>query len=217
MPKTCCSCRDDKHRYPISSDTCMCGESLDCLSTWCLFLFVNIVLARRILIFLTNGRVFVLASISMVFKNRNTPGCAYLNGWVAILGVQLLALIGMLFSIAAMGDCSFMELEERLFFPPDLDENLPLKVTQTQYVGFLTWKMLDGYVLMCMCVFLLSFQRVPLCCLHLVSVHPMLKTCYFVALSCPYATTPTLIYSDLATFTSTARIRLARYQNSLIF
>lgn len=71
-------------------------------------------------------------------------GCAYLNGWVAILGVQLLALIGMLFSIAAMGDCSFMELEERLFFPPDLDENLPLKVTQTQYVGFLTWKMLDG-------------------------------------------------------------------------
>lgn len=71
-------------------------------------------------------------------------GLAYLNGWVAILGVQLLALAGMLFSFAAMGDCSFMKLEERLFFPPDLDENLPLKVTQTQYVGFLTWMMLDG-------------------------------------------------------------------------
>jgi len=71
-------------------------------------------------------------------------GCAYLNGWVGIIGVQLLALIGMLFSVAAMGDCSFVELDERLFFPPDLDENLPLKVTQTQYVGFLTWKMLDG-------------------------------------------------------------------------
>jgi len=71
-------------------------------------------------------------------------GGAYLNGWVAIVGVQLLALAGMLFSIAALGDCSFMELENRLFFPEDLDANLPLKVTQTQYVGFLTWQMLDG-------------------------------------------------------------------------
>jgi len=95
MPKTCCSCHDDRHGYPISSDTCMCGST-------------------------------------------------YLNGWVGILSAQLLALIGMLFSIAALGDCSFMELDERLFFPADLDENLPLKVTQTQYVGFLTWQMLDG-------------------------------------------------------------------------
>jgi len=54
-------------------------------------------------------------------------------------------LIGMLFSIATMGDCSFVELDERLFFPSDFDVNLPLKVTQTQYVGFLTWQMLDGY------------------------------------------------------------------------
>ena len=87
---------------------------------------------------------------------RNALGCAYLNGWVAILGVQLFALVGMLFSIAAMGDCSFMELDERLFFPPDLDENLPLKVTQTKYVGFLTWQALDGYVMVFMNV-LLSF------------------------------------------------------------
>lgn len=71
-------------------------------------------------------------------------GCAYLNGWVAVLGIQLLALIGMLFSIATLGDCSFMELDERLFFPADMDENLPLKVTQAQYVGFLTWQKLDG-------------------------------------------------------------------------
>lgn len=71
-------------------------------------------------------------------------GCVYLNGWAGVLSVQLLALIGMLFSVATLGDCSFMELENRLFFPLDLDENLPLKVTQTQYVGFLTWKMLDG-------------------------------------------------------------------------
>lgn len=71
-------------------------------------------------------------------------GTAYLNGWVAVLGIQLFALIGMLFSIATLGDCSFMELDERLFFPGDMDEDLPLKVTQTQYVGFLTWKMLDG-------------------------------------------------------------------------
>jgi len=95
MPKTCCSCHDDREEYPIANDTCMCGG-------------------------------------------------AYLNGWVAIVGVQLLALAGMLFSIAALGDCSFMELENRLFFPEDLDVNLPLKVTQTQYVGFLTWQMLDG-------------------------------------------------------------------------
>jgi len=71
-------------------------------------------------------------------------GCAYLNGWAAVLGVQLFALIGMLFSVATLGDCSFMELNERLFFPGDMDENLPLKATQTQYVGFLTWQMLDG-------------------------------------------------------------------------
>ena len=63
-----------------------------------------------------------------------------------MIGVQLLALIGLLFSIAALGDCSFMELEERLFLPSDFDEDLPLKVTQTQYVGFLTFQMLDGYV-----------------------------------------------------------------------
>jgi len=95
MPRTCCSCYDDKEEYPISNDTCMCG-------------------------------------------------CVYLNGWAAVLSVQLLAFIGMLFSVATLGDCSFMELENRLFFPLDMDENLPLKVTQTQSVGFLTWKMLDG-------------------------------------------------------------------------
>jgi len=71
-------------------------------------------------------------------------GCAYLNGWVAVLGIQLFALIGMIFSIATLGDCSFMELDERLFFPADMDENLPLKVTQAQYIGFLTWQKLDG-------------------------------------------------------------------------
>jgi len=71
-------------------------------------------------------------------------GYAYLNGWVAVLGIQLFALIGMLFSVATLGDCSFMELDERLFFPADMDEQLPLRVTQTQYVGFLTWQKLDG-------------------------------------------------------------------------
>ena len=60
-------------------------------------------------------------------------------------------MIGMFFSIAAFGDCSFMELKERLFFPPDMFEeqlkdntDLPIEVTQTQFVGFLTWKKLDG-------------------------------------------------------------------------
>lgn len=62
-----------------------------------------------------------------------------------MLGVQMFALIGMLFSIATMGDCSFFQLDDRLFLPEDLDIRLPLKVTQTQYVGFLTWQMLDGY------------------------------------------------------------------------
>lgn len=71
-------------------------------------------------------------------------GCIYLNGWVAIIAVQLLALVGFIFSFAALGDCSFVELDDRLFFPSDMDEDLPLKVTQTQYVGFLTWKGLDG-------------------------------------------------------------------------
>ena len=58
-------------------------------------------------------------------------------------------MIGMFFSVAALGDCSFMELDERLFFPVDMDDGLPIKVTQTQFVGFITWKQLDGYVLSC--------------------------------------------------------------------
>lgn len=73
-------------------------------------------------------------------------------------------MIGMLFSVAALGDCSFLELDNRLFFPSDMDDNddtsgtkkggnyLPIEVTQTQFVGFLTWKNLDGYV-----IILLSF------------------------------------------------------------
>jgi len=71
-------------------------------------------------------------------------GWAYLNGWFPIVAVQILAMCGMIFSIATLVDCSFVELDARLFFPADMDENLPLEVTQTQYVGFLTWKKLDG-------------------------------------------------------------------------
>ena len=44
-----------------------------------------------------------------------------------------------------------LELNERLFFPPNMFEeqlkdntDLPIEVTQTQFVGFLTWKKLDG-------------------------------------------------------------------------
>lgn len=71
-------------------------------------------------------------------------GGSYLNGWFSVVLVQLLALSGLLFSIATLADCSFIELDERLFFPEDMDKDLPLKVTQTQFVGFLTWKQLDG-------------------------------------------------------------------------
>ena len=71
------------------------------------------------------------------FQKYNNAGCAYLNGWGAILAVQLLVMIGMFFSVAALGDCSFVELDERLFFPADMDDNLPIKVTQTQFVGHL--------------------------------------------------------------------------------
>ena len=84
-------------------------------------------------------------ALIVLFENLNSVGCAYLNGWGAIIGVQMFALIGLLFSIATLGDCSFFELDERLFLPSDLDEeDLPLKVTQTGYVGLLTWQMLDG-------------------------------------------------------------------------
>ena len=91
--------------------------------------------------------IFVVFVDFYLSKNKKL-GCGYLNGWVAIVGVQLLAMIGMFFSIAALGDCSFMELNERLFLPDDIDGeggiNLPIDVTQTQYIGFLTWKKLDG-------------------------------------------------------------------------
>jgi len=83
-------------------------------------------------------------------------GCGYLNGWIPTVGMQMFLMIGMLFSVAALGDCSFLELDNRLFFPSDMDDNddtsgtkkggnyLPIEVTQTQFVGFLTWKNLDG-------------------------------------------------------------------------
>lgn len=70
--------------------------------------------------------------------------CSYLNGAKAVITIQLLAFTGMMFSIGSLFDCSFVELGQRFFLPEDMDENLPLKVTQTQYIGFLNWKMLDG-------------------------------------------------------------------------
>lgn len=56
----------------------------------------------------------------------------------------MLVLVGLFFSLSALGDCSFVSLQERLFLPDDLDINLPIEVTQTQYIGFLTWQKLDG-------------------------------------------------------------------------
>lgn len=73
-------------------------------------------------------------------------GCGYLNGVGPVIGTQMLVVVGLFFSLAALGDCSFVSLEERLFLPQDLDIDLPIIVTQTQYIGFLTWQRLDGYV-----------------------------------------------------------------------
>jgi hypothetical protein len=52
--------------------------------------------------------------------------------------------MALLFSLAALGDCSFVELDERIFLPPELD--LPTEISQTRFVGLLTWQKLDGYV-----------------------------------------------------------------------
>ncbi|KAG7351940.1 hypothetical protein IV203_007988 [Nitzschia inconspicua] len=71
-------------------------------------------------------------------------GCGYLNGVGPVIGSQMLVLIGLLFSLSALGDCSFVALDERLFLPDNLDVDLPIEVTQTQYIGFLTWQRLDG-------------------------------------------------------------------------
>jgi hypothetical protein len=83
------------------------------------------------------------------------PGCGYLNGVGPVIGTQMLVMMGLLFSLAALGDCSFVELGQRLFLPEDLDVNLPIEVTQSQYIGFLTWQKLDGYVVLCSFVVLL--------------------------------------------------------------
>jgi hypothetical protein len=74
----------------------------------------------------------------------NIIGCGYLNGVGPVIGSQMFILIGVMFSLSALGDCSFVSLVDRLFLPDDLDENLPIEVTQTQYIGFLTWQQLDG-------------------------------------------------------------------------
>mmetsp|Transcript_22775 Transcript_22775/g.53975 ORF Transcript_22775/g.53975 Transcript_22775/m.53975 type:complete len:304 (+) Transcript_22775:309-1220(+) len=69
-------------------------------------------------------------------------GCGYLNGPGPVLVTQMMALVGFFFSFAALGDCSFVELQERLFLPDGPD--LPIEVTQTQYIGLLTWQRLDS-------------------------------------------------------------------------
>ena len=91
-----------------------------------------------------NSKFLIIIFLRSQFRSI-LVGMAYLNGWIPMLGVQLFALLGMLFSFFTMGDCSFFKLDDRLFFPEDLDpRELPLKVSQTQYVGFLTWQQLDG-------------------------------------------------------------------------
>jgi len=77
-------------------------------------------------------------------KDACMCGCGFLNGAGPVLGTQMLVLMGLLFSLAALGDCSFVKVGERIFSPTDLDESLPVDVTQSQYVGFLTWQKLDG-------------------------------------------------------------------------
>lgn len=69
----------------------------------------------------------------------------YLNGVGPLLIAQMFVMMGLLFSIAALGDCSFVELDDRLFFPPDFGGgDLPVEVTQTRFVGLLTYQKLDG-------------------------------------------------------------------------
>jgi hypothetical protein len=69
-------------------------------------------------------------------------GCGYLNGVGPVLITQMMILCGFLFSLSALGDCSFVELDQRLFLSEAPD--LPVEVTQTQYIGLLTWQRLDG-------------------------------------------------------------------------
>jgi hypothetical protein len=71
-------------------------------------------------------------------------GCGYLNGATPVIAAQMFVMMGTLFSLAALGDCNFVEIDERIFLPSNLDVDLPIEVTQSKYIGFLTWQKLDG-------------------------------------------------------------------------
>jgi hypothetical protein len=92
----------------------------------------------------TNHHYFSFIVFATIFVFLRHIGCGYLNGVGPVIGSQMFILIGLLFSMSALGDCSFVSLADRLFLPNDLDVNLPIEVTQTQYIGFLTWQQLDG-------------------------------------------------------------------------
>eukprot|EP00537_Pseudo-nitzschia_pungens_P012608 CAMPEP_0172388126 /NCGR_PEP_ID=MMETSP1061-20121228/5284_1 /TAXON_ID=37318 /ORGANISM="Pseudo-nitzschia pungens, Strain cf. pungens" /LENGTH=315 /DNA_ID=CAMNT_0013117941 /DNA_START=36 /DNA_END=980 /DNA_ORIENTATION=+ len=132
-----------------------------------------------------------------------------LNGWKPIVGAQLLAMCGMFFSVATLADCSFAELGKRMFFPEDMDEDLPLEVTQTQYVGFLTWKKLDGS-----CYWYTSGSNWED---QLATFHEMLgydweKSFYTAAIS---ATLSVVFFCYVLSFTCSSQVRGVRYFNAV--
>mmetsp|Transcript_118571 Transcript_118571/g.329558 ORF Transcript_118571/g.329558 Transcript_118571/m.329558 type:complete len:357 (-) Transcript_118571:331-1401(-) len=62
-------------------------------------------------------------------------GCLFLNGFLAGLLSQTLLLMGMLFSLAAIGDCSFVTTNSRILLPGEDFEGLPEDLTGFKEFG----------------------------------------------------------------------------------
>eukprot|EP00536_Pseudo-nitzschia_multiseries_P003685 jgi/Psemu1/284590/fgenesh1_pg.58_\ len=200
MPKTCCSCRDaGEGYYEQSGDTCMCASQYPRLSHSPVR--HDATPAPKYKLLRTNKQTN---------KQTNKPGGLYLNGWKPIVAVQLLAMCGMIFSVATLADCSFAELDKRMFFPEDMDENLPLKVTQTQYVGFLTWKGLNGS---CYWYNYGSNWEDQLTTFHEMLGKDWEKAFLVAAIS---ASLSFVFFCYLLTFTCSSQVRGVRYFNTIV-
>ena len=73
MAKTCCSCIDDKEGYPVSDDTCMCGESFVLTihdhSSLSLFSKARSLEAKDIQLLMVSS--FSLKKLPLLFESKN--------------------------------------------------------------------------------------------------------------------------------------------------
>ena len=86
--------------------------------------------------------VDILDNIS--FLTIRSTGCLFLNGFMAgMLSVTLLFL-GTMFSIAALGDCSFVTTDAEILLPEEVLGDFPDDFTALRQLGLVTFAKPNG-------------------------------------------------------------------------